>query len=241
MSEIEVLDVAIAENPEVDLDLEHAVAVAEHEGLPPVPEADNEPDPEVPAETPDQSTSLEWALRQIIEVNQACLDQKAVVKEKQVQLKDEKETLESLQDQLNRLIVEASRARAASEPDPDRFPLFDKAEINATFAKPQAIPPLPASDFEEFARRKSCETRLDSLGLSGKIGDILADVGLATIDDLRRKVDVLAEANVDLGSIKGLTEARREKLMAALADFHQRCQAEWDAAHPELETDADVH
>jgi hypothetical protein len=225
------------EVPVLDAPAEEAATLPMAESEPTAPE---EPEAEAdpanatePAATPEPPTGDEWAMNQIIEVNEEAIQQKARVKAKAAELKEEKEILESLQDQLNRLITDAARARKATTPDPERYPLLDgpKAAINEQFSKPEPIAPLPADDFEEHFRRVAVATRIDSLpGLTPKIVEVLAEAGVETVDSWR----IRYEAAVASGeTIKGITPTRLEKIIEALTHFGDGVLAAWDAEHPE--------
>jgi hypothetical protein len=178
-----------------------------------------------------RSTGFEWALEQIIQVNADALEQKAKVKEAQARLKDEKETLESIQDELNRLIQEAAKLKSQSEPDPERFPLFDKQRVDGMFPKPEAIPPLPAEDFAEAYRRRARDTKLADIGISSRTVKSMEKAGYITVGDIGK----LTEASAPLTSVSGIGEKAAEDIIAALDVFAYQCKAQWDAEHPEAE------
>jgi hypothetical protein len=182
-----------------------------------------------------RSTGFEWALEQIIQVNADALEQKAKVKEAQARLKDEKETLESIQDELNRLIQEAAKLKSQSEPDPERFPLFDKKRVDGMFPKPEATPPLPAEDFAEHYRRESEKCGLDTLGLKAATLKVLTELGLRTVADYGRKSMAVSEGGSDMTSIKSLTEKRVNEIADAIEAVAETWKAQWDAEHPEAE------
>jgi hypothetical protein len=154
-----------------------------------------------------------------------------------------KKAATALVDDLSLNLLAASRRlgrlRKGRFPDPENMPLLDtdrradaRAEINATFAKPEAIAPLPPDTQEEFYRRKRRDTKLADIGLKPKVVEILAEAGLRTIFDL----DKIFEGGADLTTIKvaagTITEKRREEILDAIGNRREEWDAEWAAAHP---------
>jgi hypothetical protein len=223
-----------------------AIADAHHEGMPVPPEPGAEPTATSDAYA-DRPTGMAWAMDQIIEVNRQVIDQKSVVKAKAAELKDEKEVLEELQTQLNTLITEAEKARKAADPDPERFPLFDKpadpnaeaeakAAINEQFSKPEAVPPLPADTIEEHFRRLKRDTPLDSLGLTPKVVEILHMANLTSVahlDEFNRLTDIKGDAGT-------ITEKRAEQIRDAIEKAAAGWLEGWNLAHPEHAAEDDI-
>lgn len=181
-----------------------------------------------------RTTGFEWALDQIIKVNQEAMEQKAKVKEAQARLKEEKEQLEGIQDNLNRLIQEAAKLKSADTPDPVKYPLLDgqkeaKQLVNGMFAKPEAIPPLPPDTQDEFMRIKRRDTRLDAIGISNRVTTALAKADYHTVADIGK----LTEASAPLTSVKGVGEAAAGEIMERLGDVAQQWVTEWQQTHPE--------
>jgi hypothetical protein len=149
--------------------------------------------------------------------------------------KTAKKRVESLQEDLSVAVRAVREARASREPDPDRYPLLDgpKAAINATFAKPEAIQPLPADTAEEFYRRKKRDARFADLGLKPKVVEILEGAGYRTVLDLEK----LHEANADLVTIRSdagkITEKRAEEIRDAIGKVAVAWLEEWIALHPD--------
>jgi hypothetical protein len=233
-------ETTVAEAGADEPDLELAIADAHHEGMPVPPEPGAEPTATSDAYA-DRPTGMAWAMDQIIEVNRQVIDQKSVVKAKAAELKDEKEVLEELQTQLNTLITEAEKARKAADPDPERFPLFDKpadpnaeaeakAAINEQFSKPEAVAPLPAADFEEAFRRAARDESMMTIpGVTVRTRRALNKAGIKTVADLGR----FTEDGQGVSSIKGVGEAGAEEIRGAIVAFGERVVAEWNLAHPE--------
>lgn len=225
------VEVSVNGSPFVEVpdDLEAAVAVAESEGLPPVPErsvAEKLADAEADAA---HAKALAWLYDVQDRLDAASADHEA----KAEVAKTAKKRVESLQDDLSIAVRKLRTAKDAAEPDPTRYPLYDKAKeaINEAFPKPEAVAPLPAADIDEFMRRKRRDTRLDSIGLTGKVADLLAEGGLIMIADL----DKLFDSNADLTKVKGITEPRLGKIREALSATAETWVAEWDSAHAEPE------
>jgi uncharacterized coiled-coil protein SlyX len=169
-------------------------------------------------------------LQQIAEVNRSVLEQQDVVDRMAKELKVEKGELESRQKQLNRLISEIAAKREASEPDPDRYPLYDrpatgaeaKALVNGMFPKPEAIPPL-VETLDQFMQVRARETALESLGL-----------GKRTLDKLARHgITLVAHAQGKSPQDMELTEKQAEEFEAVLSAFWEECTRVWEERHPE--------
>jgi hypothetical protein len=107
-----------------------------------------------------------------------------------------------------------------------------KAEIDATFAKPESISPLPADDYAEFVRRKRRTTSVEEMGLTRKVSDILIAGGYPTMFHLAK----LIEDSGDLKSISGpvgdgvgsITAQREAKIVEAMTAIASKWQAEWN-------------
>jgi hypothetical protein len=185
------------------------------------------------------SIAVEEAIQKMFEVQDRLDSAIEDATEKSEVAKIAKKRVESLQDDLSWAVRRVRDMRNLAEPDPARFPLFDrpadpaKTAINDLFAKPEAIQPLPADTYDEFIRRKQCRTRIDSLGLSPKIAGVLADAGIETLDAWWRKCEALVEAGASLTTIKGLTASRLAKLSEAEDAIEDAWIAEWNAAHPD--------
>lgn len=135
----------------------------------------------------------------------------------------------------------AKRLRKLREgrfPDGDKYPMFDrpKDQINAQFAKPESIPPLPADTEEEFFRRKGRDTRLADMGLPKRVVTAMEKGGYVTFADVGK----LTEASAPLTSVKGVGEEAAGAIMDALATEAQKWADEWKATHPEPEPEAEV-
>lgn len=187
-------------------------------------------------------TGAEWAMKQIIEQNRRVILQNNLVNSMNAELNGERQTLKEMQKDLNNLISEAEKVEKANEPDPKRYPLYDRPKeptakdaINAQFAKPEAIQPLPADTPEEFYRRKKRDARFADMGLKPKIVEILEGAGYCTVLDLER----LHEAQADITTIRchagTITEKRGEEIRDALGEVATRWVEEWQAAHPEAD------
>ena len=148
--------------------------------------------------------------------------------------KSSKKRVEHLQEDLSAATRRSPReARSKSEPDPARYPLLDspKAEINATFAKPEAIPPLDPEDFPEAYRRRARDTKLSDIGLPARTVKALEKAGLVMVGDIGK----LTEASAPLTSVGGIGEKAAEQIIEALDVFAHTCKLRWDADHPEAE------
>jgi hypothetical protein len=149
-----------------------------------------------------------------------------------------KKYMETCQDLLNASVDAIYDLR--NGPD---LPLFPKKktdrektkdELAATFPAPEAIQPLPPWDFPEFLRREQDKAPISALGLPRGIEKVFEELQLDTIGKIRRKFDAVYEGGASLTTIKGITAARLEKITEALSGFTDRCQVEWNAAHPEI-------
>lgn len=221
----------------------------EDEGIPSEIQAIDEDGPsEEELEADLTSIEVEKALAHMFEIQDrldAAADDAA---EKADVAKTAKKRVESLQEDLSVAVKRVREARTKSEPDPDRYPLLDgprpevaaKDAIDASFPRPEAIAPLPADTFEEHARRMGIHTQIEALGLPPKLVEVLADAGVHTIDQWGRKRAAVEEGGASVTTIKGLTEARLEKLVAAI-DREMRAWAEaWDESHPGDDATADA-
>jgi uncharacterized coiled-coil protein SlyX len=222
----------------------------EIEATPPEPEV-GDPDPEVADPDPEEiaraendgmvaveppkaepvTSGTEWELSNIIEVNRSVLFQRGVVEEKADDLKQEKKELERLQDQLNALISRIDAHHRAAEPDPKRFPLFDKKEdatdadkaaINAAFPAPEAIQPQ-ADTLDQFMAIRARATRLADLKLGKRSIDKLEAKGVTTVHHMQGKSP----------QEMGLTEKQQEELDAVMSAFWEECTRVWEQDHPE--------
>lgn len=140
-----------------------------------------------------------------------------------------------VQDELVKKCIDELESLYLNEPDPAKFPLFDKAkaEINGMFSKPDSIQPLPADTFEEALRRKQRDTPLASMGFkAGTLKFLNEKMGLTTAWDLVRRINEDGEQGRDFGITKGMTPLRFEDVVANLDDLTKVCQVEWDLAHP---------
>lgn len=147
-----------------------------------------------------------------------------------------------LQDKRIKACIDELEELYRNEPDPSKFPLFDKAkaEINAQFPAPESIAPTPPEDFAEALRRMQRDTPLADMKLKKGTVTALEEQGYRTAGDIVRKFQETTERNLALTTIKGITENRLEELVVALDKINDACQAEWDAAHPvTAEEDAD--
>lgn len=247
--EDEVDDVAEAVETasEPDPHDEVLVAVAENEGMIgaplPVPAASKTPYEQIlEAERAD---AIERAIVEVCEAQEIAAGKKDKAEKAAVAATDAKASLKAADEELRDAALRLRRLREGRNPDTKRYPLLDKeeppdardatkAEIDSAFPAPAAIQPLPADGIEEFFRRKKRDTKLADLGLTGKVDDILAAVGLVTIADLDR----IYEGGADLTTISApgtgsITEHRQEKILDAIAEKVKAWKAEWDTAHPE--------
>lgn len=231
-----------------------AIAVAEHEGLPPVPEATAGAeaatvDSETEAEDDDASAALKVALSDMYAIMDRLEGAKSDLASASEEHKEAKKYFEGLQEDFLRAARVVRNAKIASQPDPKRYPLLDKpkdvrdatkAEIDASFPKPDSIPPLPADDFDEEYRRRANATRLDGLGLKAATVAVLHAEGLHTMGDVTR----YGEAGKRLDLVKNgegsITEKRLTEVSDKLADIGMSWKAEWDAAHPEATPEAEA-
>ncbi len=118
-----------------------------------------------------------------------------------------------------------------NEPDPAKFPLFDKAkaDINAEFPAPEGtIQPLPAQDFAEYLRRKQNETPVAEMGLKKNTLKTLAELKLDTAGAIVRKFNAVTEAGAKFTSITGMIEAKLEDIADALKALTDAAEVEWN-------------
>lgn len=211
----------VGDEPDVeradDIPIEHEIARAEGEGLPPVPE----PEPERPAVTIAQEELF---------AAQDRLDRDLIaVSHCQEAVKDAKKRAEGAQEDLVRAVRNLRRLLAEDRPDPVKFPLFDrKAEIDAEFTKFDVLPPPAPETFEAFWGHKSRHAGLDALGLKPAILKVLRADGLATVADIGR----FAAGGSPLVHIRNaegtITEKRAEDILAALAAYRFDLLNDWN-------------
>lgn len=152
--------------------------------------------------------------------------------------KTAKKRVESLQEDLNAAVTKLRHAKDATEPDPERYPLYDKAKeaVNGMFAKPDSVPPLAPDNFGEFLRRRQRATPLLSMGFKAGTLKVLEEkYGLKTALELVSKITEYGERNMDFTRAEGITELRMGEIADELQELTEECQAEWKAAHPEQE------
>lgn len=230
---------------EAAVEEEHEIARAEGEGLPPVPEPHitMEGFRSYPIAEDEDSAATQIALGELWETQDRLKEAISDHAGKAEAAKNAKKRVESLVEELDEAVTRLRDLKNAATPDPMRFPLFDKAAptsdpaklaINEMFPAPVPIQPTPAGTIEEFFRRKRRDTRLDSLGLTSKVDEILKVAGYHTILDL----DKIFEASHDLCTISipgtgAITEKRQETILDAIAELAAKWKAEWNVLHPE--------
>lgn len=240
--------------PEEDHELVQSVAAAEHEGMIGVPLPIPGELAGVPvvasasAEDPEITTAMKIALGEIYGVQDWLEEAKADYAEKKESATNAKGRVEALQEDLSAALKRLRSLKTKSEPDPVRYPLLDKkeppkqdasaiakAEVNAHFAKPDSVAPLPADTFAEHLRRKQMATPLLEMGGFGvKPATIaaLAELNLDTAFSITAKFTELFEKGREPTTLKGLTGARFGQIVEALGKLKDQAQAEWDVAHP---------
>ena len=241
--EVETIPMTDSHSIEVGGDLD--AAVAEESELPePEAVASPELEPETPpaTEPSPQDAATNLALAHLYDVQDRLDEAQRDHEAKAEVAKTAKKRVESLTEDLSQAVRKLRTAKTATEPDPERYPLLDrpKDEINAAFAKPEWIPPLPAATIEEHCRRRAVETSVDSIGLKAGIVKILHAASLHTVEDIgrfTREGGVLDSICNDEGSV---TPRRFEELEAALSEVTSGFVKEWEDAHPEAEDDAEA-
>lgn len=167
------------------------------------------------------------------EVCQAQQEADAAEREEDLAISAKKAASLKLEGKIEWLRDSSRRLRKLREgrfPDGEKYPLLDtKGQINAQFSKPESIAPLPPDNFDEHFRRVSVATRIESLLLPAKLVEVLADAGIHTVDDWRRKREAIEEAGAKVTTIKGLTQARLEKLIDTLGFFGEGVELAWNA------------
>ena len=170
-------------------------------------------------------------LRVIIDTNKKVIAQLGVVndhiadiKAAKKDLREEQQHLATLQGRLNSQVYHLAKKREANEPDPSRFPLFDRpaqgddarAAVSGMFPKPEAIPPR-ADTLEQFQTILSRSKRLADLDLGKRLLTKLEGKGVTTVAHLQGK----SKKELDL------TDRQQDELDTALALFWDACDAEW--------------
>lgn len=228
--------------PEADL---YLVGASDTEGElgdePEQPEPDHlvdtnkmvESEPEDP-----ETVAMKLALGNLYSIQDRLSDAVEDHAEKAEMAKTAKKRVESLQEDLNEAVTKLRHAKDASEPDPAKFPLFDKAkaDINAEFPAPVAIQPLPPDTFAEALRRKQRDTPLAAMGFKPATLKVLTEKhGLKTALDLVNKVTEYGQRNMEFTRAEGITELRFEEVAEKLDELTGECESAWKADHPDEE------
>lgn len=183
-----------------------------------------------------ETVAMKLALGNLYSIQDRLSDAVEDHAEKAEMAKTAKKRVESLQEDLNEAVTKLRHAKDAGEPDPAKFPLFDKAkaEINAEFPSPEAIQPLPPDTFAEALRRKQRDTPLAAMGFKPATLKVLTEKhGLKTALDLANKVTEYGQRNMEFTRAEGITELRFEEVAERLGDLTEECQAAWMIDHPE--------
>lgn len=148
-----------------------------------------------------------------------------------------KKRVETLQEDFLKAVKHVRNLKDASRPDPVKYPLLDKhtrpltlEEVAAKFPKPEAIPPRPkpAMDEEEFFRLRRRDTRLEDIGLTPKVTEILAGAGYNTIGDLDKVFAMEAGLRVIKCAAGTITSDRGDKIIDAVAHHAAIWRKEWE-------------
>jgi hypothetical protein len=226
-----------------DADWDDSVVVAgghynpanESNGAGDVAEQEDEAKPEQGVDD-DIAAQIEEATVEVCEAQERAQDKRHKADELTMKAKDAKDAAKAADDDLRDAAKRLRKLREGRFPDGDRYPMFDKdgrkEAVNAMFAKPEAIAPLPPEDFAEHYRRASEKCGLDSLGLKPATLKVLTELGLRTVADYGRKSAAVSEGGADLTSVKGLTEKRADEIADAIEAVAEAWKAEWDAEHP---------
>jgi hypothetical protein len=236
-------------NKMVDPEEVHEIARAENEGM----VAIVQPIPEDPRSTKQKIEDAELRdvidrkLREVFQERARGRDLEAEEAETHEAYKEAKKAREAQDKRINEEI-DALQALYLNEPDPKRYPLLDKPvekpstattlegqrreRVEASFPKPEAIPPLPAADYPEFLRRKQDAAAISLTGLAkGTIKYLVETLKLETVGALVRKLNAVVEGGAKWDTITGWTEKRQEQIVAMLGEFGDACVAEWDRDH----------
>jgi hypothetical protein len=185
-------------------------------------------------EDAEREAQVEEVMVEVCESQQRAEEKWVVAHRLAQESKDAKKSAEAADDDYRDAGRRLRKLREGRFPDGDKYPMFDKAkaEINASFPKPDSIPPLPPDSFAEALRRKQRDTKVASMGLNDSTTKALEALGLNTAFDIVRKFNELGEKGREPGSLKGITANRLAGIGTALEKITDECQAEWDAAHP---------
>lgn len=191
---------------------------------------------------------IDRKLREVFQERARGRDLEAEEAETHEAYKEAKKAREAQDKRINEEI-DALQTLYLNEPDPVKYPLFDKPvekpstattlegqrreRVAEAFPAPEAIAPLPAADYPEFLRRKQDAAAISLTGLpKGTIKYLVETLKLETVGALVRKLNAVVEGGARWNTITGWTEKREEQIVAMLGEFGDACLAEWNRDHP---------